>query len=79
MIEDAEQRGLSEVPLFTKAKTPVLDQAYLREVFHPERWSPGGVGGEGARPTLLSFHHGPFTCLGMMLYNLEAKVGWQEA
>jgi hypothetical protein len=43
------------------------------QVFKPERWLPGGA--NGARPTMLSFHHGPFTCLGMTLYILEAKVG----
>jgi hypothetical protein len=48
------------------------------QVFTPERWLPGGLGG-GAKPTLLSFHHGPFTCLGYMLYLLEAKVGWGGA
>jgi hypothetical protein len=125
MIEDAAHRGLPEVPLFSRAKAPVLDREYLLEVitkiaaaaglsrgfhqinctvsshlfrvgstrnlhplhpftasppqknhqvFRPERWLPGGLA--GSRPTMLSFHSGPFTCLGMSLYQLEAKVGW---
>jgi hypothetical protein len=32
MIEDAEQSGRREVPLYTKAKSPALDQEYLRKV-----------------------------------------------
>ncbi|GBF87875.1 cytochrome P450 [Raphidocelis subcapitata] len=69
-LEDAEQRGRPGPAMFKNAKSPVLDKEYLEQVFYPERW----MAGSGApRPTMLSFHHGPFTCLGMMLYFLEAK------
>jgi cytochrome P450 len=63
---------------------PVLDSAWLRRHFKPERWlaAEGGGGGgssspssssSSSGPTLLAFSSGPHVCLGQQLYQLEAR------
>lgn len=55
---------------------PVLDSAWLRRHFKPERWlaaSSSSSSSSSGGPTLLAFSSGPHVCLGQQLYQLEAR------
>jgi len=48
-----------------------MDLYQIQKCFKPERWLDPNPDN---RPSLLTFGHGPHTCLGMALYILEAKT-----
>jgi len=48
-----------------------LDLQAVRSAFKPERWMEPDP---AKRPSLMTFGHGPHTCIGIALYMMEAKA-----